>query len=128
MYDLRNALIVSKVNTRINTLSAPTGPLDQILTATFYPCVYACPICGKMLFKTVCAIGGEILLKNEENEDVLVKRIFTCDHCNLFLFAIPGYNLGATNYVYGLRFDSENYKFLLDRFTEITTTDGRSDN
>ena len=94
-------------------------------TRNFYRSSYACPYCGERLYKSVFPVGGEYSI-NTVNSTVRLKRVFSCDHCKVFLAPMPGVKLSAGR-VYINKLDATSYSNLMVDMDNNATTEGRPD-
>ena len=94
----------------------------------FYNSYYACPICKKMLFKTVFPVGREyaIEVENESNRTVKLKRAFLCKFCQAFFAAAKVKLADGVIYQY-LADNIYEYNWLLNDMDARGTTKGRRD-
>lgn len=92
---------------------------------SFYDSNYACPHCGKVMFKTNFPTGAEYLIQTKDGK-VKLKRVFTCSECHYFASAAK--DLLSDGLIYELKISNNNgYIELLRDMNNKGTTKGRPD-
>jgi hypothetical protein len=94
------------------------------IIGNFYVSSYACPYCGKAMYKTVFPVGEEYPIKTNRGNKCM-KRVFTCLKCFKFLTAVDDkLNSGR---VYELAVTGSSYREILEDMNINGTTSGRPD-
>lgn len=97
----------------------------QLLTNVFYISSYACPHCGKPMYKTVFPIGNEFIVPTC-NGNIELKRVFTCPDCKYFVTA--AINRLSDDFVYERQCNTQlEYQIEFKKMNDCGTTRGRPD-
>ncbi|MBQ2897920.1 MAG: hypothetical protein IJE46_06355 [Clostridia bacterium] len=102
---------------------------NPMLTRVFYDSSYACPFCGKPMYKTVFPVGREYPIKVNMSGtagNAYMKRVFTCPDCRYFATAAISRLSDGTIYEKKVTSNDE-YNRLLNALSLAGTTQGRPD-
>ncbi len=103
-------------NEHIGYFEGDIGDYPLYITPKFYITAYACPICGRPLYKT---LFHELEQLSTDEGRILVERIFTCENCRAF-FASDKYL--DSGYYYQRRLNEEDYRVLLGHYDNCGST------